>query len=141
MQGGMRVRVARSPTETFEFLADIRNERAWNPRLVRIEKTSPGPVAAGTTFRGTYQGLGELETELVDYDPPRRLSFRSRGPRMAIHGAFALTPADGGTDVNLVATFEPRGVFRPLAPLMALVLRRQNEAAAHRLAQALRSAA
>ena len=139
MHGGMRIQVARPPAETFQFLADLRNEREWNPRVVRIEQTSPGSISAGTTFRGTYKGLGALETELVEVDPPRRLTFRSRGPRMVIDGAFELAPAEGGTDLILRATFQPRGPFRPLAPLMALVLRRQNEAAARRLAQALRA--
>jgi polyketide cyclase/dehydrase/lipid transport protein len=137
MKGRLSCTVQRSPDEVFDFLADIRNERAWNPRVVRIDKTSSGPLAAGSRFRGRYKGLGLLDTELVEYDRPQRLGFRSTGPRMRIAGTFVLTETAGGTGIDLTADLEPQGVFRILAPLMAPVIRKQNEAAAVRLERAL----
>ena len=141
MEGRLHCEVARSPAETFDFLADIRNERSWNPRLLSVEKTSPGPVAAGSTFTGRYKGIGSLTTELTDYERPRRIGFRSDGPRMGITGAFELTPTDRGTEIDLSADFRPRAFFRALAPLMSLVMKAQNEAAARRLQEVLDRAA
>ena len=137
MRGGLHCHIDRHPADVFEFLADLRNERKWNPRVVEIQKTSPGPIRAGATFRGTYKGPGVLETELLDHDPPHRLSFRSRGPRMTIEGAFRLRPRGSGTDVDLDAVFRPHGPFRALTPVMAVVMKRQNEAAGRRLVKAL----
>ena len=137
MRGRMQCVAAREPEEVFDFLADLRNERSWNPRVVAIDKTSSGPIGQGTTFRGRYRGLGPLETELTEYDRPRRLAFRSRGPRMAITGAFSLRRAGDGTEVELTAVFEPQGLLRLLSPLLALVMGKQNEAATIRLTRAL----
>jgi hypothetical protein len=73
--------VTRSREEVFDFLADIRNEKLWNRRLIDIEKISIGPIGPGVTFRGRYRGLGRLDTELVEYQRPQRLSFRNHGAR------------------------------------------------------------
>ena len=140
MRGELHTVVDRPIGEVFDFLADIRNEAAWNPRVVRLTKTSEGPIGAGTTFEGAYQGLGTLHTRLVDFERPTRLSFRSTGPRMGIAGTFALTAGAGGTRIDLIADLVPRSLFKLLAPLMRPVLARQNAAAADRLKRALEGA-
>jgi hypothetical protein len=61
MKGKLACSVGRPIEEVFDFLADLRNETAWNPRVVRIDTTSAGPMGAGTSFRGLYQGLGILK--------------------------------------------------------------------------------
>jgi hypothetical protein len=137
VRGQLHVSVDRPAEEVFDFLADIRNEVAWNPRVLGIEKVTTGPIGPGTTFDGRYQGLGALRTELVEYQRPRRLSFRSDGPRMRITGTFVLAPAGGGTEIALEAELAPRGVFALVAPLMGPAIRRQNAAAAVRLRRAL----
>jgi carbon monoxide dehydrogenase subunit G len=137
MKGEMHTVVGRPVEEVFDFLADIRNEMRWNPRIVRIAQTSAGSIGAGTTFEGQYQGLGTLRTQLVEYERPRRISFRSTGARMHINGTIVLTPAGDGTDVSLHADLEPQGIFKVVAPLMGPVIRRQNRAAGVRLKQAV----
>ena len=137
MKGEMECVVNRPVEEVFDFLADVRNEAAWNPRVVRIDKTSDGSIGAGTTFYGLYKGIGALRTELVAYERPERLSFRSSGPRMRIGGQFALSAVQGKSSVTLNADLKPQGLFRLLAPLMAPLIKRQNAAAATRLKQTL----
>ena len=137
MKGEMKCVVNRPVEEVFDFLADIRHEAVWNPRVVRIDKTSEGPIGAGTTFHGLYKGIGPLRTELVEYARPERLSFRSRGPRMRIAGTFVLSAVQGDSNVVLNANLQPQGPFRYIAPLMAPLIKRQNAAAATRLKQAL----
>lgn len=137
MKGELRTVVNRPLEEVFDFLADIRNETAWNPRVVMIEKTSEGPIGSGTTFHGVYQGLGVLDTRLVDVERPTRFSFHSTGPRMGITGTFRLAAQGASTGIALDATFKPQGVFLLLAPLMSPLLARQNAAAGERLKQAL----
>ncbi len=137
MKGEMKCVVNRPVEEVFDFLADIRNEAAWNPRVVRIDKTSDGPIGAGSTFHGMYKGIGPLYTELVEYERPRRLSFRSRGPRMRIAGTFVLSAVQGESNVALNAELEPQGLFRFMTPLMVPLIKWQNAAASARLKQAL----
>ena len=137
MKGSLQLTVDRSVTDVFDFLADIRNEATWNPRVIEIEKVSDGPIATGTVFRGHYRALGTLVTELTEYDPPRTLSFRSTGEHMQLRGTFTLTPVDGGTRLALDADLQPQGLFAIVAPLMSPIITRQNTAATKRLKAAL----
>ncbi len=43
--------IGRSVEDVFDFVADERNEPRYNPRMLRAEKISPGPIGAGTRFR------------------------------------------------------------------------------------------
>jgi hypothetical protein len=137
MRGQIRCHVSRSPEDVFDFLADLRNESRWNPRVVGIQQVTPGPVGTGTKFHGTCRGIGELNTVLTTCDRPSRIVFRSKGPRMDIEGVFMLTEASDGTDVALNADLRPRGLLSKIAPLMGPLFRRQNAAAAKRLEAAL----
>ena len=137
MKGGWQLTVNRPVTEVFDFLADIRNETAWNPRVKQIEKESGGPITMGTIFRGHYKALGTLVTEVTAYERPTRLSFQSTGERMHLRGTFTLTPVGSGTSVALSAELQPGGLFAVVAPLMTPLITRQNAVAARRLKAAL----
>ena len=65
MKGGFRLQVTRPAEDTFDFIADLRNEPLWNPRVRQLTLATPEPVAAGSIFRGDYQGLGVLMTTLT----------------------------------------------------------------------------
>jgi len=137
MKGQMRCHVSRSAEDAYDLLADLRNESGWNPRVVRVEQVTPGPVGTGTKFHGTYRGIGVLDTVLLECDRPSRIAFRSERLRMGIEGAFVLTPTAGGTDVALDADLRPRGLLSKMAPFLGAVFGRQNAAADKRLKAAL----
>jgi hypothetical protein len=141
MKGKLSIEVPRSLEEVFDFLVDLRNERSWNPRILQIEKLTDGPMAAGTKFWGRYVGLGELTTELLLVERPRQFSFRSSGARMRIEGAFVVAKSNGGTRIELEAQLVPQSFFRLLAPLMAPIIHKQNQAAGERLKRVLTTAA
>ena len=103
----------------------------------QLTLATPEPVAAGSIFRGDYQGLGVLMTTLTEYDRPRRLTFSSDGPRARLDGVFTVDPASDGAEVTLSAEVRPRGVLAFLVPLIEPAFQRQNSAAAARLKAAL----
>jgi hypothetical protein len=45
------IMINRPVEEVFDFVADERNEPRYNPRMVRAEMLSPGPVGLGSRFR------------------------------------------------------------------------------------------
>ena len=124
MKGGFQFRAARSADEVFDFLADLRNESLWNPRVRRLILATPGPITAGSVFRGTYQGLGALQTVLTEYERPTRIAFRSEGPRASLAGKFTLQSDGDGVEVELAAEVRPKGfLLSLLAPLLTLAFR------------------
>jgi hypothetical protein len=41
----------------FDFAADQRNEPLYNPRMVRAEKVTGGPIGKGTVFRSAVRAV------------------------------------------------------------------------------------
>src|SRR5687768_13932562 len=60
------------PAQVFDFLADFENEPAWNPECISVEKTSPGPASAGTTYVGRMRKIGTVQMTLESHEPHRR---------------------------------------------------------------------
>lgn len=62
--------------EVFDMVADERNEPRYNPRIVRAEKVSDGPVGMGARFVAEPKGMGakgEMTLAVLEYDRPHRL--------------------------------------------------------------------
>jgi carbon monoxide dehydrogenase subunit G len=117
--------IERPATEVFDYLADARNEPEWLPGAERVEKVSEGPVGLGTRFSGTYARAGTVELELVEFEPPRRVTFRARSRIVHFDDAVELSEEDGRTVLRAVMTAQPQGLMKLMAPLMARTMRRQ----------------
>jgi hypothetical protein len=50
--------IERPVEEVFDF-ADERNEPRFNPRMLRAEKISPGPISVGTRFSAEIATAGD----------------------------------------------------------------------------------
>lgn len=113
--------VARPVQDVFSYLADVTNEATWNPWAKWVRKVSDGPIRSGSVFRGSYQGFGELEQDLTDYEPPRRLTYHSvpRGMRDA-RMTFELEPVGDSTKVRIVGVALPAGMMKLMEPVMSL---------------------
>jgi uncharacterized protein YndB with AHSA1/START domain len=120
----LEVTLEQPPERAFDFFVDFRNEPAWNPDCLTVEKTSDGPIAVGTTFAGKMKRIGPSESEIVALDRPRRCSVvdRSRGTEGTFD--FRFTPHDGGTRAEVTLRMQPRGPMRLLEPLMGRMVRK-----------------
>lgn len=62
--------VIRRPIDVvFDFVADERNEPAYNPGMLRAEEVTDGPVGRGTRFHAAVKSMGrplEMVIELTD---------------------------------------------------------------------------
>jgi carbon monoxide dehydrogenase subunit G len=120
----LAVTLKQAPERAFDFFVDFRNEPAWNPDCLIVEKTSDGPIAIGTTFTGKMKRFGPSESEIVALERPRHCSVvdRSRGAQGTFD--FRFTPHDGGTRIDVTVQMRPRGPMRLLQPLLAPMVRR-----------------
>jgi len=119
----LETKLAQSPEEAFDFFVDFRNEPAWNPDCLTVEKTSTGPIGVGTTFVGKMKRIGRSESEIVKLERPYHCAVvdRSRGGEGTFD--FRFTPQNGGTRVSVVMRMQPRGPMRLLEPLMGRMLK------------------
>jgi hypothetical protein len=50
----------------FDYVADQRNELAYNPRMVRSEKITGGPIGVGTRFRASARSGRRVVEMLIE---------------------------------------------------------------------------
>ena len=123
--------ICRPVEEVFDFVADERNEPRYNPRMVRAEKLSAGPIGAGSRFHAEMRGRRrpvELSTEFTGYERPSRLALTARLATMEIRGSLTFEPVPEGTRMRWLWNLEPRGLLNVLGPLIVPLGRRQEKA-------------
>jgi uncharacterized membrane protein len=121
--------INRPVEEVFDFVADERNEPRYNPRMLRAEKLSSGPIGVGTRFRAqtrTALGSAEMTIEVTAYERPRRLAFSTQLSSIDIHGTLAFDPVPEGTRMHWEWNVEPRGLLKLLGPMVGWIGRRQE---------------
>ena len=120
----LEVTLRQPQEEAFDFFIDFRNEPAWNPDCLMVEKTSDGPIGVGTTFDGKMKGVGPNKSEVVAFDRPNRCTVIERSRVGEGRFDFRFAPADGGTRVEVEMQLKPKGPMRLLEPLMARMFKK-----------------
>ena len=123
--------IARPAETVFDFAADQRNEPRYNPRMVRAEKVTGGPVGNGTVFRSAVRAAGratEMRSELTGYRRPARLASRTTMAQADIAGTLTFTLVPGGTRMRWAWVVRPKGAIRLLTPVISRLGRRQERA-------------
>jgi uncharacterized protein YndB with AHSA1/START domain len=110
--------------EVFDFLADVENERGWNPELIEVRRCDADALGAGSEWDGTYKGMGVMHIRLDEYERPARLGFTTTGSRIDMQIAFTFTQDGSRTVARVDGEMEPKGVMRLLRPLMPPMMKR-----------------
>jgi uncharacterized protein YndB with AHSA1/START domain len=135
---GFSTTIARKTEEVFDLVADIRRNREWAPGFTGAEKTSAGPIGPDATFHTVARGMGDLQIRIREYERPSRLGFVGNTRSAAIDHHFTLTPEGQGTLVDQRIEVRPKGaLLRLMAPLMAVMLKRQIQSNTSALKQYL----
>jgi uncharacterized protein YndB with AHSA1/START domain len=118
------VTIKASMHEVFEVVADERNEPLYNPRIVRAEKVSAGPVGAGTRFVAEPKGMGskgEMTLTILEYERPHRLHNVVRSSYLEVDGTVTFEEVAGGTRLRWDWDMTMVGPMRLLSPLLAVI--------------------
>lgn len=123
--------VINRPVETvFDFVADECNEPRYNPRMLRAEKLSEGPICLGTQFQAETTSVGgplEMVIEITAYDRPRRFSSLTRLSLMDISGTLTFAPTGDGTHMQWFWDVKPHGLFKLMTPFIGFTGKRQEK--------------
>jgi diacylglycerol O-acyltransferase / wax synthase len=117
-----------APEQVFAYVTNPHHELEWNEQLADVEKLTAGPIGVGSRFRMRFRrGVGDSLVEYVQFDPPRFWASTSTSRRLDVRFEGAVTPTRTGSRLVVRTLLQPKGMFRPLRPVLRLVMRRSWE--------------
>ena len=131
--------IDRPVEKVFAFVTDLDTWPDWQTDLVEVKKTSPGPLAAGSTFtvvtlvRGREQ---EVEYTVTEFDPGNQISVRSPG-NFTIENQTIFIKADEITRIRRLTKLSSSGLYKILEPLVARWIKNQVESSYQKLKELL----
>lgn len=121
--------IERTPDEVFDFVADERNEPAFNDAMTEAHLVTEPPIGIGTRFDTTVRSRSRgvhMSVEYTAYEPPTRLASTSTAGGMTLTGELRFTPEGSGTRMSWCWNVRPSGALRLAAPLIKLIGQRQE---------------
>ncbi len=121
------------PEKVFSFLRDKDQfQQEPDSPVLLLEKTTPGPVGVGTSYREVVQMFplikGEILSTVQRYEPPRYLEESFRGTGMDGNLAYEFNPVEEGTHLIQRETIQFHGLFGLFSSLMGRMLLKAVEA-------------
>ena len=113
--------IRRPIDEVFDFVADESNEPTFNPRMLRAEQLTDGPIGKGTRFLASTRSMGrtfDMTIEFTTYERPTRLGSTTSMSSADTSGMLTFAPDPQGTRMRWSWDVRPKGVSKLLAPLI-----------------------
>lgn len=125
--------IKRPVADVFAFASKPENEPLYDQGVLEARKTSEGPIGVNSTWHEVRQQLGrriESDNVVTEYEPNKRISFRSTSGPVKVEGGYTFESVDGGTKVTVTGHGDPGGLFKLADPIVGRMVKRQLEAAA-----------
>jgi hypothetical protein len=133
MSHGVRVQgsieIKRPVDEVFDFVADQRNEPAYNPEMTTSEKLTDGEIGLGTRYRAVTEGYGKpisMAIEVTGFERPRAIDTTTHMEQMDIDGGVTFEEVPVGTRMSWTWNLHPKGALRLASPLIARMGRKSE---------------
>lgn len=110
--------------EIFDLVADERNEPKYNPRILRAEKVTEGPLGPGSRFVAEPKSMGAkgaMTLEVLEYERPHRLHNLVRSSYLQVDGTVIFEEVADATRLTWDWDMDLVGPLRLLTPLLAAI--------------------
>jgi Polyketide cyclase / dehydrase and lipid transport len=122
--------IGRPVADVFGTVIDAGNFASWNPTIKASRQLTPGAVLEGSQFEWELRGFGKVRQELQEFDRNRRVRIVPHSKAISGGHRFTFTELETGTRVDHELEMTPKGLFRLMAPMMAMAGRRNLAATA-----------
>jgi uncharacterized membrane protein len=125
------IMINRPQQEVFDFVTDLSNDSKWQSSIVSVERTSDGPIGAGSTWVYKLKFLGremEAEIELTGYDSPNQASVKSINGPVPFENTYQFESNGNGTQMTFSGQAEIGGFFKMAEGLVGKQFEKQMEA-------------
>ncbi len=126
-------RVAAPPDAVFAILSDPGRRVDWQSGTSDVGAPSPSPVAVGSRWSETQQGVGRVEVEVVGLEPGRLWAEAGQADAGSASIRVELAPDGDGTLLHVLVELKLRGAMRFAERALGPVVRSRTEADMARL--------
>jgi len=112
--------IERPPEVVFDYVSDLAHTPEWNWAIAKTVKTSPGPIAEGSTYR-QERSVPRRATENLEIsrlEAPHRLEIEGILARQPARLNYEFEPYEGGTRLTNQVELKPKGAVRLFAPAL-----------------------
>jgi uncharacterized membrane protein len=144
MKVELSVMINRPIEKVFAFTTNLENASLFQPDVLESRQTSVGPIGVGTTWQEVRHMLGrriESTNVVTEYEPNRKLFFKTASGPIPVEGGYTFESVEGGTKLNIVGQAETSGFFKLADRLVAGAVKRQLEASSATLKDLLEARA
>ncbi|HET8525551.1 MAG TPA: SRPBCC family protein [Actinomycetota bacterium] len=110
----------------------------WNPTITASRQLTPDPIGEGTRFEWKLRGFGNVEQELQEFEPNRRVRIVPHHRSLAGGHRFSFTDLGSRTRIEHELEMVPKGVFKVMSPFMTSAGRKNLQATVDALDARLR---
>jgi hypothetical protein len=128
-------KINRTPSDVFNFVADLNNFQKWRSNLVSSEIMTEGPTDVGSRCNEVIQMGPKQEAifcEVTQFTSGQEFSFRADSSALIYNGHVVVEPWEDGAQFTLSAKISPNGFFKIMQPFLKMQLSKgvRQEAAA-----------
>lgn len=126
--------------ECFAYFNNPANNTKWQGQLKDSKLVTPGPVGVGSRLKDTRELAGqklETEYEITEFEPNKKVTFKSSGGPISYVGTFTFEPSGNGTKFTSNFDFQVGGVFKLMEGMVVSNAQKQFETDSAKLKQIL----
>jgi len=110
--------------EVFAAVVNAGDFASWNPTIRASRRLDTGAIGEGSRFEWDLRGFGTVVQELQEFEPNVRVRIVPHLKGLEGGHRFRFTAQGDSTRIDHELEMTPRGAFRLMAPLMALIGRK-----------------
>ena len=130
------VLIDRPRDDVFAYVSDYENDPQWRSGVSGMLHDPPGRVSIGVRTHEVMRFMGRdmaTESEVVEYEPGRKIAFRTISGALSARGYRLVEDAGTGTKLTYHADADLTAAHRPFTALIKWVFSRRVDADLTRL--------
>jgi uncharacterized protein YndB with AHSA1/START domain len=110
--------------DVFAYLSDPATNPEWSPNALEVSDIPDGPTALGMRYRVKLKFFGRVNFLIDEFEPGHRVRFNCDPPGGQLLHRFIIDQIPGGTRINHLVEFEPRGLAVLAEPIIRFFTKR-----------------